>query len=596
MNEEKAARLVIDECHQALTCLEYRHHFEKLRRLADLPIPKSFFCASLPKTMMKMFLETISMPPSIKVIRAKADQPLIQFNVLPIETANTNSIRLAIDLAKLLTLQVLGTRRSGIIFCTSKAEVDQVSERFAHCKSHSDVNKEERNHMEASWFAGYRQWIAATTGMIHGVDNSRVGAVIFIGLPYGLINVYQGAGRAGRNGEPAVCVLISKPIAPVHRTAQEVDVECRREGDKWCANTTQCRRRGLSHLMDGEEIPCEALPGCQLCDMCNPGTPLLLAMHALIPDPAPAPSPSPPAPAPAPATSLALALALALAPAAAAAPTPLPCTRIGSFEDDDDEYASCYEIQDTMLLQIDTEHMSQPRIIPVSTAKSSTVIKSTQSLSSVATQRPSTSKPGIKTMRSLPSGTGNAPSMSVLLDVATLRSKKAIKEAKAQMLNSMVATLHGSCVICWAWKGKVVTKTAGHTPFIHCRDPGEQWNEDGYGWIDFKKKVKLMKYKYCYYCGTPQQAPFRASHHPPFEKGKPMDCPIQDFVILLIWYIRHHQSAWTRAVAAFQERGLLFAASLADFAQWCTSGESDDSFYNGLELIIWYWQDNASQR
>jgi superfamily II DNA helicase RecQ len=36
--------------------------------------------------------------------------------------------------------------------------------------------------------------------MICGIDDSNVGVIIFVGLGYGLVNLYQGTGRSGRDG------------------------------------------------------------------------------------------------------------------------------------------------------------------------------------------------------------------------------------------------------------------------------------------------------------------------------------------------------------------------------------------------------------
>jgi superfamily II DNA helicase RecQ len=39
------------------------------------------------------------------------------------------------------------------------------------------------------------------TGFIHGVNLGNVGEVIFIGMPFGLLNFYQGVERSGRDGQ-----------------------------------------------------------------------------------------------------------------------------------------------------------------------------------------------------------------------------------------------------------------------------------------------------------------------------------------------------------------------------------------------------------
>ena len=66
------------------------------------------------------------------------------------------------------------------------------------------------------------------------------------------------------------------------------------------------------------------------------------------------------------------------------------------------------------------------------------------------------------------------------------------------------------------------------------------------------------------------------------------DCPLEDFVILLIWFIRHDQSNWwPRACQAFTS--LKINIGEEDFAMWLAQVDSNDSFYNGLELVLWFY-------
>src|SRR5688572_3922986 len=144
--------------------------------------------------MERAFLNAMSLPDSTTIIRAPVHQPQIRYHVIQLEPGRTTTLRFTVDLAKLLTKTVLKSSGQGIIFCTSRQEADLIGNEFTKCISHSDLDSQVRIDNEKSWYAGTSQWIAATTGMIHGIDHPNVGAVIFVELPYGLINVYQGAG------------------------------------------------------------------------------------------------------------------------------------------------------------------------------------------------------------------------------------------------------------------------------------------------------------------------------------------------------------------------------------------------------------------
>jgi superfamily II DNA helicase RecQ len=84
--------------------------------------------------------------------------------------------------------EVIGPDRKGIIFCSTISEADELGIKFTqNCISHSKLSYNVKAENEEKWKAGHSQWIAATTGMICGIDDASVGAIIFIGLAYGLV-------------------------------------------------------------------------------------------------------------------------------------------------------------------------------------------------------------------------------------------------------------------------------------------------------------------------------------------------------------------------------------------------------------------------
>ena len=119
-----------------------------------------------------------------------------------------------------------------------------IDDQFTHCASYSDLAKlKEKN--EARWkgwkptkvdekgnqLAGW--WIVAMTGLIHGVNPGNVGGVIFIGLPFGILNFYQGAGRGGRDGWKSWCVLMDATNHHQLASALHDDANCTYEANQW---------------------------------------------------------------------------------------------------------------------------------------------------------------------------------------------------------------------------------------------------------------------------------------------------------------------------------------------------------------------------
>lgn len=207
-NGHKVLRIVLDEAHQILSDGEFRPQFQKLSSLAELKVQFIYLTASLPKRLEARFLAQACLPPDTLIVRAPSDQPSISYIKLSFNTMNTDHIRLAVDVVHIMT-KIIGPKRKGIIFCSTINEADTLSSKATlNCVSHSKLPTNVKADNEARWKNGEFQWIAATTGMICGIDNPNVGAIIFVGLGYGLVNLYQGAGRSGRDGTPSWAIVL----------------------------------------------------------------------------------------------------------------------------------------------------------------------------------------------------------------------------------------------------------------------------------------------------------------------------------------------------------------------------------------------------
>ena len=105
---------------------------------------------------------------------------------------------------------------------------------------------------------------------MNGVDYGDVVNVIFFEPPFGLLDLVQGGGRAGRRGDKSyVMVLQSDKL--LEAPQEEEDYQQIGALNEWLTNG-RCHRQVIGSRLDGEEISCsidERLMKCNICDKDN---------------------------------------------------------------------------------------------------------------------------------------------------------------------------------------------------------------------------------------------------------------------------------------------------------------------------------------
>ena len=106
--------------------------------------------------------------------------------------------------------------QSGIVYCATRAAVERVCESLcgrgvAATRYHAGLSDEERQQNQDDFQFDRKTVMVATNAFGMGIDKSNVSFVIHYNMPKSLEAYYQEAGRAGRDGGNADCILLFAP-------------------------------------------------------------------------------------------------------------------------------------------------------------------------------------------------------------------------------------------------------------------------------------------------------------------------------------------------------------------------------------------------
>ena len=166
---------------------------------------------------------------------------------------------------------------AGIVYCIRRSEVDELTAAltrrgFAALRYHAGLSDDERRANQEAFVNEKVDIVVATVAFGMGIDRSNVRYVIHTGMPKSLEHYQQEAGRAGRDGLEAECLLLVsggdyglwKSVMAPDGTAPPPGA-LRKLGEMYafCQQAT-CRHRALVTYF-GQPYERES---CGACDVC----------------------------------------------------------------------------------------------------------------------------------------------------------------------------------------------------------------------------------------------------------------------------------------------------------------------------------------